>query len=64
MLGLNKAHSPRFLKYYANVGDTIVEALETYIEEVENRSFPSDAHGYAIKEEEFDRFIELVDGKS
>lgn len=62
MLGLNTESSPRFLKRYAALGEMVVDAIGTYIGEVEARSFPDEDHSYPIKDEHFDKFIELVDG--
>ncbi len=61
MLGLNPEHSPRFLKQYAALNEVVLDAFGTYIEEVESRDFPTEAHSYPIKDDAFDSFIELVD---
>jgi 3-methyl-2-oxobutanoate hydroxymethyltransferase len=46
MLGLNDGFSPKFLKRYAELGDTVTRALTAYREEVEARAFPDDAHSF------------------
>lgn len=61
MLGLNTEHSPRFLKRFAALNEIVLDAFDSYISEVESRSFPSEAHSYPIKDDAFDQFIELID---
>lgn len=46
MLGINKEFSPRFLRRYANLYDIIKEAVEHYIEDVKNGSFPNEKESY------------------
>ena len=46
MLGLNDAFSPKFLKRYANLADTVREATAAYIAEVGDRSFPGPEHSF------------------
>lgn len=56
MLGYYEGHAPRFVKRYADLGDTIVEALGRYAEEVRSGSFPEEQHTYAMPEEELAEF--------
>lgn len=46
MLGLTKDFSPRFLRRYASMYDTVKEATATYIRDVKARDFPSDQEQY------------------
>ncbi len=46
MLGLNDGFSPKFLKRYANLADTVREATAAYIAEVGDRSFPGPEHSF------------------
>jgi 3-methyl-2-oxobutanoate hydroxymethyltransferase len=43
---------PRFVKQYAHLRETIIEALGTYNREVKSRSFPAEEHTYPMKPEE------------
>jgi 3-methyl-2-oxobutanoate hydroxymethyltransferase len=52
MLGYYEGRAPRFVKRYADLGDTIVEALGRYAEEVRSGAFPEAQHTYAMPEEE------------
>ncbi|MDZ4708983.1 MAG: 3-methyl-2-oxobutanoate hydroxymethyltransferase [Saprospiraceae bacterium] len=46
MLGINKGFSPRFLRRYANLYETILEATTRYIADVKSSSFPNDQEQY------------------
>jgi len=46
LLGMNEDFKPRFLKTYANLFETITEAVESYCEEVKAGEFPSDEHAF------------------
>jgi 3-methyl-2-oxobutanoate hydroxymethyltransferase len=60
VLGLYEGRSPRFVKRYAEVGETIRGALERFAADVRNGAFPEDEHTYAIPDDELARFEELV----
>jgi len=57
MLGLFKELSPRFLKVYLDLQDTITTALTQFRNEVENGVFPGPEHGYEITEEELNLLL-------
>jgi 3-methyl-2-oxobutanoate hydroxymethyltransferase len=46
LLGLNPAFSPRFLKRYANLHETIRDAAAAYAKEVRDGRFPTEQHGH------------------
>jgi 3-methyl-2-oxobutanoate hydroxymethyltransferase len=46
MLGITQEFSPRFLRRYANLGDTINHAVKAYIADVRSRDFPSKKEQY------------------
>ncbi len=46
LLGLSRAHQPKFAKRFANLGDAAVEAFKDYIREVCSGSFPAAAQTY------------------
>jgi 3-methyl-2-oxobutanoate hydroxymethyltransferase len=52
VLGLFERFLPKFVKRYAQLGDTIREALVRYREEVENGEFPGPEHSFGMPEEE------------
>ncbi len=46
MLGMVRGFKPKFLKTYANLGDEIVKAINTYADEVRKEIFPDKDHYY------------------
>ncbi len=57
MLGLYKGLSPRFLKVYADLSETIVTALGRFRQEVENGVYPTPDHSYSIEESELQKLV-------
>lgn len=47
MLGLNKEFKPRFLRRYADLGDTMTDAVQSYIKDVKNGDFPNEDESYS-----------------
>ncbi len=46
LLGLTKDFSPRFLRRYANLYETIFTSTQAYITDVKNKSFPNESEQY------------------
>ena len=46
MLGINKDFSPRFLRRYADLYDTISDAVKNYIDDVKTKDFPNEDERY------------------
>ncbi|MBH23784.1 MAG: 3-methyl-2-oxobutanoate hydroxymethyltransferase [Myxococcales bacterium] len=46
LLGMNLDFQPKFLKKYANLGEGIQQAIQTYCEEVQSGAFPADEHSF------------------
>ncbi len=46
MLGLNMGFTPKFLKKYAELGETTISALNHYAEEVRGGLFPDAEHSH------------------
>ncbi len=44
LLGLNPDFKPRFIKRYAELGETVPKAVSAYIEDVKSGRFPSEEH--------------------
>jgi 3-methyl-2-oxobutanoate hydroxymethyltransferase len=57
MLGLYKEMSPRFLKIYADLAQTITTALTEFRQEVENSAFPTAEHSYTIEDGELQNLL-------
>ena len=62
MLGLFKELSPRFLKVYADLEQTIVNALSAFREDVQSGCFPGPEHIYSISEQELARLLASLHG--
>jgi len=52
---------PTFVKQYTNIGETILESVKDYTAEVRERSFPTDAHSFNMKDEQL---LSLYGGKN
>ncbi|MGD9147609.1 MAG: 3-methyl-2-oxobutanoate hydroxymethyltransferase, partial [Anaerolineae bacterium] len=57
MLGLYKEMSPRFLKVYADISQSIVQALASFQQEVAGGVFPAPEHTYTIEDAELQRLL-------
>ena len=53
LLGLFERFKPKFVKQYVNLSLQIQKAIEDYKTEVIEGKFPTKAHSFTIKEEEF-----------
>ncbi|MBF7082801.1 3-methyl-2-oxobutanoate hydroxymethyltransferase [Desulfallas sp. Bu1-1] len=51
MLGFYGQFSPKFVKRYANLHETIMQGLQSYRKEVESGAFPGPEHGFGMDEE-------------
>jgi 3-methyl-2-oxobutanoate hydroxymethyltransferase len=56
LLGLSPGHVPRFVKRYADVGGTILTALEAYVADVRGGRFPEAPHTYSMPDDELELF--------
>ncbi|MCJ7622580.1 MAG: 3-methyl-2-oxobutanoate hydroxymethyltransferase [Anaerolineaceae bacterium] len=60
MLGLFEKIKPRFVKTYANLRPMILEALLEYKQDVEKEIFPTMDHSFTIKDDEWNKFVDLL----
>ncbi|HZU14589.1 MAG TPA: 3-methyl-2-oxobutanoate hydroxymethyltransferase [Chloroflexota bacterium] len=63
LLGLYSDFVPRHARQYARLGDTIVDALTRYRDDVHAGSFPTTEHASSMKPEDLDAAIRLLDGE-
>lgn len=56
ILGMSET-VPRFVKQYANLSQETQNALNSYIKDVQNKTFPEDIHTFSIPDDEWDAFI-------
>ena len=57
LLGLFDRFTPKFVKKYANLHETMNKAFAEYIDEVETKHFPAEEHTVEMSNEEWDEFI-------
>jgi 3-methyl-2-oxobutanoate hydroxymethyltransferase len=60
VLGLTVAKPPRHAKIYADVGAVIEKALQTYVTEVENGTFPTAAQSASMAEDELAEALRMA----
>jgi 3-methyl-2-oxobutanoate hydroxymethyltransferase len=61
MVGLYDNFTPKFVKKYANVGETLTKAFAEYVKEVRAGQFPVDAeHTYTMKEDEIAELTRIL----
>jgi len=61
MVGLYDNFTPKFVKKYCNIGETLVNAFSVYAKEVKEGQFPVDAeHAYKMKDEEVAQLTSLL----
>ena len=63
ILGLYGKLSPKFVKRYVNLSETIQKVLETYREDVISGRFPQDKHTFHMDEKEFNVFMKELGRK-
>ena len=64
LLGITTGHMAKFVKRYADVHETMVEAVRRYGEEVRSRHFPEPDHVYSVEPAELDEFRRYLDQES
>jgi 3-methyl-2-oxobutanoate hydroxymethyltransferase len=57
MLGLFDRFTPRFVKQYAHLQESIVQAVKTYCGEVKEKIFPDAAHSFTMQESVLKNFL-------
>ena len=62
LLGLTRGHVPRFVKQYADLNATILDALRTYVDDVRTAGFPDETRAYGMPDEERARFEAQISG--
>ncbi|HBN26839.1 MAG TPA: 3-methyl-2-oxobutanoate hydroxymethyltransferase [Desulfobacteraceae bacterium] len=55
MVGLFDRFTPKFVKQYTNINETILSAIKGYKMDVENRNFPEQKHCFSIKNDELEK---------
>ncbi len=61
LLGVFTDFKPKFTKRYATLTEVAVSGIKQYVEEVKGGLFPDDEHSYTTPDEEYDKFLTLVE---
>ena len=61
VLGLHDRRSPKFVKTYARLADTMSEAVRGFLSDVAGRSFPGPEHSFRIPDGEWLEFLNAVE---
>lgn len=60
MLGMNLDFVPKFSKKFADVGSLMIQGIQAYIKEVQDGTFPTDAHSF-VKSDCSDDYLAMLD---
>jgi 3-methyl-2-oxobutanoate hydroxymethyltransferase len=55
MVGLFDRFTPKFVKQYARIGETVAAAIAAYKQDVQAGRFPEEKHSFGMKSEELDK---------
>jgi 3-methyl-2-oxobutanoate hydroxymethyltransferase len=61
LLGVFTDFKPKFTKRYAQLTQVAVDGIKAYIDEVKTGAFPDDDHTYTVSDEEYEKFLTLVE---
>jgi 3-methyl-2-oxobutanoate hydroxymethyltransferase len=61
LLGVFTDFKPKFTKRYSNLTEVAVDGLRRYVDEVKSGKFPDDDHSYGVNDEEYERFLSMVE---
>ncbi len=61
MVGLFDKFVPKFVKQYAQIRPTIIDALKTFKAEVNNESFPASEHSFSMPDKTLEELKRIID---
>jgi 3-methyl-2-oxobutanoate hydroxymethyltransferase len=61
LLGVFTDFKPKFTKRYTNLTEIAVGGIRQYVAEVKAGKFPDEEHSYSVKDDEFEKFLRLVE---
>lgn len=61
MVGLFDKFVPKFVKQYAQIRPTIIDALKTFKAEVNNESFPASEHSFSMPDKTLEELKKIID---
>lgn len=62
ILGLYDRFTPKFVKQYANVAQTMRDAFQAYRDDVRTKAFPSEEHAFSIPDDVWAEVLSQLDG--
>jgi len=60
MFGLYPKFQPRMAKVFGNAGEVILNGLQEYVSEVEDKTFPQRENWFTMKDEEYEDLLDLI----
>jgi 3-methyl-2-oxobutanoate hydroxymethyltransferase len=60
LLGVFTDFKPKFTKRYTNLTELAVGGIKQYVAEVKSGKFPDDEHSYSVKDDEYEKFLKMV----
>jgi 3-methyl-2-oxobutanoate hydroxymethyltransferase len=60
LLGIYSGHAARFVKRYASVREEMIKGVSAFADEVRERRYPEEEHGYTMAPDEVARLHELL----
>src|SRR3990170_7477236 len=64
LLGLFDRFTPKFVKQYARLHETMQASFAAYIDDVQTKEFPAPEHSVDMKEEQWQALLKELDGES
>ena len=61
LLGVFTDFKPKFTKRYATLTEVAVDGIKQYVDEVKQGVFPDEEHSYPTPQEEYEKFLNLVE---
>jgi 3-methyl-2-oxobutanoate hydroxymethyltransferase len=61
LLGIYDGHVARFVKRYADVREEMVRGLKAFVEDVRERRYPEEEHGYTMAPDEIERLHAVLE---
>jgi 3-methyl-2-oxobutanoate hydroxymethyltransferase len=59
LLGLFDKFTPKFVKRYSVLHESISQAIDSYKDDVLGKVFPSEEHSFAIQDDEWEKFLQI-----
>ena len=63
LLGVFTDFKPKFTKRFAALTEVAVTGIRQYVKEVKEGTFPDDDHSYATPQEEYEKFLSMVENR-